>query len=246
MPAAELAKVSDPEIKQRAAAVQAAHDEQKVEKAAPVAAKKGGRCPSGATEMTLSQKEIVTRKTKCPGCGTSIAIKDEHFNDAFTGMTIPKHNLPKIETPAVVVAQVAPVQHVAPVAQTAPVQQETTQKIMRDEISQQELATRTVAPKAIHLFVDVVLERGARPTPLEDYYLPKVREMEEQHGAADIRCAPQDSPLGYGKWKGALASYVRAVPPAPGVYFARSANEIEAVVIEALAPMCDTVARGVR
>lgn len=255
VPAGELVQVTDPEILRRAAEVQAAHDQQKAAAKTAPAAAKGGRCPSGGTELTLSQKEIVTRKTKCPGCGKGIDIKDDHFNASFTGMKIPSHNLPKGES-------VAPVVVAQPVAQ-APAQQPmvaVTSPIHKDAVTDEPVQTTPFTPArpaqqpveqaptatAIHLFVDTVIERGARPTPLEDYYLPKVRELEEQHGAADIRCASNDTPLAYGKWKGALASYVRSVPPPPGLYFARSANEIEAVVIEALAPLCATVARGVR
>lgn len=55
----------------------------------------------------------------------------------------------------------------------------------------------------------------------------------------DLRCAPQDSPLGYGKWKGVLTAAVRAEPPPPGAYtLITSGSELALVVAEALEPLC--------
>jgi hypothetical protein len=245
VPLAELAKTTDPEIQRRAAEVQAAHD---VEKAAAKDVKTGGRCAAGGQVHKVTPKEATTRKTKCPACNIELKIKDDEFNETCDAITIRNHNMPKVIAPPqaapvpVPAPQAAAPVHVNPTSvpvQIAPVQPKAPAFIYD--------AGRGVTPSnGISLFVDTVVERGARPQPLEDYYLPKVRELEEQHGAADLRCADPSSALGYGKWKGALAAFVRATPPAPGVYFARSSNEIEAVVIEALAPMCETVARGVR
>ena len=58
-------------------------------------AKEGGRCPSGGSLYELSHKEKTTRRTKCPGCGKAIVIKDVHFTPDFLSMTIPGHNLEK-------------------------------------------------------------------------------------------------------------------------------------------------------
>ncbi len=101
-------------------------------------------------------------------------------------------------------------------------------------------------PNGITLYIDIAVERGAQPALLEEYYLPLVRELEQMAGAADIRCAPQDSMLAYRKWTGALAAAVRAQPPTPGTYLARSTNELAQVVIEALSPLCSLVIRGMR
>lgn len=56
-------------------------------------------------------------------------------------------------------------------------------------------------------------------------------------GTVDIRCADAQGPLGFGKWKGALAALVRDQPPAPGGYVVFSGTELADVVIEALSPI---------
>jgi hypothetical protein len=64
----------------------------------------GGRCPANGTTKTLTPKELTTRKTTCPACAKPLVIKDNHFNEDFTGMTIPNHNLPKIDAPGALLA----------------------------------------------------------------------------------------------------------------------------------------------
>jgi len=262
VPAAELAKVTDPEIQARAAAVQAAHDAKKAADAAAEQAtsakKTGGRCPSGGMEHMLSPKEIASRKTKCPGCGVDIKIKDEHFNQAFTGMTIQKHNMPKVE-PVAVPAPV-PVPVPAPVPVSAPLQaapdptptpvQPTQTVLVREPFSTNIVektipVAQTASQNGIFILVDALKERGPRPTPLEDYWRPMVTELEKQAGGCDLRCAAKDTPVAYGAWKGFLTTWVKESPPAPGVYFARGGNDFDMVVVDALGVLAD-ITRGVR
>ena len=61
-------------------------------------------------------------------------------------------------------------------------------------------------------------------------------------GLQDIRCAPKNSPLAYGGWKGALEAIVRELPPTAGGYLDTRGNEIAECVANALASVCE--ARG--
>lgn len=64
---------------------------------------------------------------------------------------------------------------------------------------------------------------------------------------ADIRCAPKSiDQLSFGAWKGALAAFARAQPPASGTYVAHSrGNEAIEIVVEALRPACTLYVVGV-
>lgn len=70
-------------------------------------------------------------------------------------------------------------------------------------------------------------------------------------GLRDIRCAPKDSPLGYGGWRGGIAAMVRELPPGPGRYFLDTrGNEIAGEVADALRVLCEQqggdYTRGIR
>ncbi len=83
---------------------------------------------------------------------------------------------------------------------------------------------------------------------------PKIDEWAAQLAAAfkadDIRCASEDTPIGYNKWKGGFAAYVSArvkdgdLPPGVYVLFARR-NEVHEVAANALRLHCDLFVRGV-
>lgn len=102
----------------------------------------------------------------------------------------------------------------------------------------------------IELYVDTIvvdtLVEGAVPTSLEPYITGKLRALETHFQAADIRCAANDSALGFGRWKGVLAAAVRAEPPAPGAYLLVDVreSEIRQVVVEALRPLAAVYVRG--
>lgn len=76
---------------------------------------------------------------------------------------------------------------------------------------------------------------------------PQIRTIADalakQYGVEDLRAATNDSPLGYGKWKPALAALIRANLPAAGSYTLDTrGSEILECAAEALAPL--TKARG--
>lgn len=101
----------------------------------------------------------------------------------------------------------------------------------------------------IVLLVDVVVTStvATMATSLDRYISSLTTSLCDEYHAADVRCAPADSPLGYGKWKGALAALVRAKPPEPGVYCLLHVkeSEVKQVVVEALSSLCSTVIRGI-
>lgn len=95
------------------------------------------------------------------------------------------------------------------------------------------------------LYVDVIMS-GIPSTDLDGYIRGACKKLEENFAVVDIRCAPQDNPLGYMKWRGVLAAYVREFPPGPGVYHISDVreSEIKQIVVEALNPLCQVFVRG--
>jgi hypothetical protein len=98
--------------------------------------------------------------------------------------------------------------------------------------------------EGIQLYVNAI-----PPGPFEtlDGYVAELTgALQELHNVPDIRFPPNgEHPLAYGKWKGALASAVRAAPPGAGSYVVfTKGNEIWEVAAEALAPLA-SVTRGV-
>lgn len=102
-----------------------------------------------------------------------------------------------------------------------------------------------VIVETLELYVDCSVS-GVFAQSLDGYITSKCRELEQRFGAADLRCAPMDSPLAYNKWKGALAALVRNEPPPVDKYTLDDVreSEIKQVVVEALKPMCGVFVRG--
>lgn len=70
-------------------------------------------------------------------------------------------------------------------------------------------------------------------------------------GLKDVRCAPKDSALGYGGWKGAIRAIIIEQPPVADTYVVDTrGNEIMEVVADALLQVCNNTqsryVRGVR
>jgi hypothetical protein len=104
-------------------------------------------------------------------------------------------------------------------------------------------------PDLRELFIDCIPTRGyARGRDLSTYAARMPAKVSEAGGVDDLRFAGSDSPLAFGKWKGALAMLVREELPPPGVYvaFGLAHSELLQVVVEALEPLCDVVVRSVR
>ncbi len=227
----QIVKVEDPEIRQRATEHAALHVQ--TQPAQPM----GGRCSRGNTKVLMNEKQKLTRQIACPNCGKEYKkIKDEQLDitDNQVYWIVPGHNIPKGEPAPVLESAPAPAPAPAPIAAPAlaPVPEP--------------------APTPSAEFVQLSLPHMPEPAPvsapapavlpgiipLEDYYRPLCDDLATEAEAADIRCAGNDTALGYGRWKGALAALVRALPPAPGIYLAHSNDEIAQEVINTLRPLC--------
>jgi hypothetical protein len=105
----------------------------------------------------------------------------------------------------------------------------------------------------LHVFADVDLavlppQMRGMIEPLENYLENVSRKLCEAAGIPDLRCAPSDNPLGFGKWKGALAGAIRAVPPESGWYTLSwvAEDERKQVLLDTLRPLATMLVRGVR
>ncbi len=93
--------------------------------------------------------------------------------------------------------------------------------------------------KVINLIVDCTVE-GVIAASLHGLVQDWCDTLARNYDAADIRCAPEKSPLGFGKWPGALHAFVAetAAQLAPGWYSLDShGGQVIEVVIEALRPV---------
>jgi len=116
----------------------------------------------------------------------------------------------------------------------------------------------TPTPKTVDATVEVMVDSGLKLYvncevdgvdiwSLDDYVLDIVRKIEEDAKVTDIRTATGDSPLAFGKWKGALAYVLRTHPPVGSFYLNDVAeSEIRQVALEALWPLAVVRVRGRR
>jgi hypothetical protein len=96
------------------------------------------------------------------------------------------------------------------------------------------------------IFVNVMIEGGDYQS-LDSYLFRLADDLCQRSGAADLRCAPDESGLAFGKWKGALAAAIRATLPGPGSYLINVGDsELHAVLAETLREHADVYVRGVR
>lgn len=103
-------------------------------------------------------------------------------------------------------------------------------------------AIAQVKAEQLNIFVDCLIE-GKDLAPWVDTVLAGLCQ---EYGCSDVRSAPQDGPLGYGKWKGAIAIMVQGrIGELPkGDYFLYTkGSELMQTVAEALRPYVR--ARGV-
>jgi hypothetical protein len=196
-----------------------------------------GECQS-EKQIQLDVDAIATKKHACP-CGTTVKVKPTKLGDGNYYALVPKHEkpAPKVEAAA---PSLPPATLRFDGAKSPEVKAAEAASVAVVEV------TKAAPPfEGIVLYMDSI-EHGVVAQRLEPYAYKKAAELAAHEGAPDVRCAPEKSALAFGKWKGALAGLVRLEPPPPGVYAISMANEIGAVVAEALIPMAARVVQGVR
>jgi hypothetical protein len=102
--------------------------------------------------------------------------------------------------------------------------------------------------KALRIFHNA-LPSGGGFESLAEYVAATKAKLEADFQVDDLRTAPTDSPLGFGKWKGHFSRAIRANPPAPGSYVLVSqGSELMDVVVETLEQLCTpgNFVRGIR
>jgi hypothetical protein len=125
-----------------------------------------------------------------------------------------------------------------------------TVEVNRDDLAQLKSAgdddLDAVIADGFTLFIDVRVE-GCTVRSLDSYVAQLCKVLADEYKAIDVRCAPKDSPLAFGGWKGALAGLAAAQPPAPGVYVLNDVreSELKQVVVEALKPLASLFVRGI-
>lgn len=100
------------------------------------------------------------------------------------------------------------------------------------------------APAGIQVFVDCTWPAGA--TDLSTWVHEQARLLAKQYGAADVRCAPDGTPLAFGKWRGALSAVYREAALGDGDYYLDArGSDLAEVAAEALRSR-GRVTRGIR
>lgn len=105
-----------------------------------------------------------------------------------------------------------------------------------------------LVPENTILIVDALVETCELVYDLGPEVDALAEQLARQHNAADLRCAPSDSPLSFGKWKGALAAVLRAeFTPRTSLCGLRClGDEVREVAAQAIASKFTTVVWGRR
>lgn len=103
-------------------------------------------------------------------------------------------------------------------------------------------------PENTILIVDALVETCELVYDLGPDVDALAEQLARQHNAADLRCAPADSPLSFGKWKGALTAVLRAeFTPRTSLCGLRClGDEVREVAAQAIASKFTTVVWGRR
>jgi len=80
----------------------------------------------------------------------------------------------------------------------------------RDLAQSEQHELPATVPEHTILIVDALVETCEMVYDLGPEVDALAEQLARQHNAADLRCAPADSPLSFGKWKGALTAVLRA------------------------------------
>lgn len=104
----------------------------------------------------------------------------------------------------------------------------------------------TAGETDLELYVNAI-PCGVSVESLDGYVADLAAKLAADFKMSDIRLGQGDAhPLGFGRWRGALAAYAREAPPSPGSYMITTrGNELAEVVVEALRPLARVFVRGV-
>jgi hypothetical protein len=211
-------------------------------KAEPAKPAPGDDCPVGGTQQKM---DASAKKYEC-ACGATLKVKKpSKMPDGAHYSIVPAHEVPgDIAGPPAeekpVVAEPAKVEKVVEKVAAAAAPTDDHYHYWKP------VAGVDCQRKTVDLYLDAV-EDGVATQRLEAYAEKLCADLAEQYGAADVRCAPSDSPLAFGKYKGALAAVVRAQPPAPGAYVVSGASELGMIAFETLSSMkLGRVVRGAK
>ncbi|WP_246137481.1 PD-(D/E)XK nuclease family protein [Myxococcus llanfairpwllgwyngyllgogerychwyrndrobwllllantysiliogogogochensis] len=209
-----------------------------------------------ADDVPANYGPACTKYGGCPFLGKcltgenkTMSLRDKLLSkpSEFVPTTVAAVEREALELPAVLppdAPQPAPVQMAPEVAeQPAPKRRGRPRKAPEPSPSESKSDLRV-------LFVDCVPTKhdGPRPESLTGYVDDMHHKVAQAGGVDDVRFAGSDSPLGFGKWRGALAMAARAELPPPGIYTALGVaqSELMQVIVEALEPSFDVVVRGIR
>ena len=127
---------------------------------------------------------------------------------------------------------------------------EHTRTDIRPALQAHELADLPASPVPENtiLIVDALVETCEMVYDLGPEVDALAEQLARQHNAADLRCAPSDSPLSFGKWKGALAAVLRAeFTPRTSLCGLRClGDEVREIAAQAIASKFTTVIWGRR
>lgn len=114
--------------------------------------------------------------------------------------------------------------------------------------SEQHELPASPVPENTILIVDALVETCELVYDLGPEVDALAEQLARQHNAADLRCAPSDSPLSFGKWKGALTAVLRAeFTPRTSLCGLRClGDEVREVAAQAIASKFTTVIWGRR
>lgn len=114
--------------------------------------------------------------------------------------------------------------------------------------SEQHELPASPVPENTILIVDALVETCELVYDLGPEVDALAEQLARQHNAADLRCAPSDSPLSFGKWKGALTAVLRAeFTPRTSLCGLRClGDEVREVAAQAIASKFTTVVWGRR
>ncbi len=196
-----------------------------------------GGCPVGGTQRKMDIDAVASKKFACV-CGETVKVSPKKLGDGEYYALVPKHG--EVEEPKAVEKIIDGFAGAIVDAVKDAVAPKTYTPIFNGA----KTAEAKAATPGLTLYLDSI-EDGVVATRLEAYAERLAVTLAEEFKATDIRCAPGDSALAFGKYKGALATLVRAEPPAPGAYLVSSSSEFGMIAFDALAPKARCV-RGIK